>query len=536
MSLQTIFNTVGTCLACATLLWGQQCLAQTLRWSAQNDIQTLDPHAQNDVTTNSLNGNVYEKLTARDEKLAIVAGLAERWQQLSPLVWRFSLRKGVLFHDASVLTADDVVFSVQRAQQPGSGVAQYALALGAVTALDNLTVEFKLAVPNPVFLDHIDTIFIMSRAWCVAHNALALTAFKNKQENYAAKHANGTGAFAVVSREVDVKTVLRSHGQHWGHVAGRVTGNVTDLIFMPIASPAARTAALLTGAVDLVLDPSPQDLVRLNTAPGFKLQSSVENRVVFLGFDQQRDGLLHGNLKTANPLKDVRVRQAIAQAINTNGLQKVVLRGRSLPTGCMAPAPQACYAVPQLDTQRWVFSLAQARELLMQAGYGQGFEVVMDCPSKFEPTCVAIAGMLARINIKLRVNSMPLAPFFDKLEKFDTSMYLLAWGGAETDPQPMMDPLMHSWQPSTGRGVDNYGRFADAQLDALVTASAQEVDPALRAGQVQAALQRHFDNIYHLPLHRPMLTWAMRDTVQPVLAANGHMRGFMVQVGTTLSR
>jgi peptide/nickel transport system substrate-binding protein len=335
----------------------------------------------------------------------------------------------------------------------------------------------------------------------------------------------------VVSREVDVKTVLRSHSQHWGYAAGGVTGNVKDLIFMPIASPAARLAALLTGAVDLVLDPSPQDLARLNTAPGFKLQSSVENRVVFLGFDQQRDSLLHGSLKTANPLKDLRVRQAIAQAINTGELQTVVLRGQSLPTGCMAPAPQACNLAPQLDAQRWPFNLTQARALLAKAGYSQGFEVAMDCPSKYEPTCVAIAGMLARIDIKLRVNSMPLAPFFDKLEKFDTSMYLLAWEGAEADPQPMMDPLMHSWQPSTGRGVDNYGRFADAQLDALITASAKETDPALRAGQVHAALQRHFDNIYHLPLHRPMLTWAMRDTVQPVLAANGHMRGFMVRVG-----
>lgn len=502
----------------------------TLRWSTQSDIQTLDPHAQNDVTTNSLNGNVYEKLTAKDEKLAITTGLAQRWQQVDALTWRFMLRKGVQFHDGTVMTADDVVFSIKRAQKPGSGIAQYAIALGDVSQIDDTTVEFKLLKPNPVFLDHIDTVHIMSRAWCTTNRALTPSSPKNRLEAFAAKNANGTGPFSVVSREIDVKTVMRSHPNYWGLAAGRVTGNVKDLIFVPISSPATRVAALLTGAVDLVLDPTPQDMPRLQNTAGFKLQSGVENRVVFLGFDQLRDALVHGSLKSINPFKDLRVRQAVAHAIDVRELQTQVMRGQSLPTGCLMPSPIACNLVPELDASRWIYDLALSRALLTQAGYAQGFEVTLDCPNRLEPVCVALASMLARVDIKLRVNSMPLANYFEKLEKFDTSFYLLAWGGAETDPQPTMDPIMHSLQSTTGRGVDNYGRFANAQLDALITNAASEVDNVKRQGMLRAALKLHYDNVYHLPVHRQMLTWAMRSNVQPVHAANNHMRAWMVRV------
>lgn len=502
----------------------------TLRWSSQNDIQTLDPHAQNDVTTNSLNGNVYEKLTARDEKLVIVAGLAERWQQVDGLTWRFTLRKGVQFHDGSILTADDVVFSVKRAQQPGSGIAQYAMALGAVSQIDDLTIEFKLAKPNPVFLDQLDTVHIMSRAWCTQHQALTPSSTKNRLEAYAAKNANGTGPFVVVSREIDVKTTMRSNPNYWGLSAGRVTGNVRDLVFIPISNTATRLSALLTDAVDLVLDPAPQDLTRLQSTAGFKLQSGVENRVVFLGFDQQRDSLVHGNLKNVNPFKDLRVRQAVAHAIDMREMQMQVMRGQSLPTGCLMPSPIACSLLPEIDTLRWQFDLPAARALLAQSGFARGFEVVLDCPNRLEPVCIALASMLSRIEIKLRVNTMPLANYFEKLEKFDTSFYLLAWGSAETDPQPTMDPIMHSLQPATGRGVDNYGRFTDAQLDTLITNAASETDKVKRQIMLQGALKIHYDNVYHLPLHRQMLTWAMRSNVQPVHAANNHLRAWMVRV------
>lgn len=381
--------------------------AQTLRWASPGDMQTLDPHAQNDALSNSLNAHLYERLTARDDSLALVPGLAQRWEQLDGLTWRFYLRSGVRFHDGTALDADDVVFSVQRAQHANSGIAQYARALGTPSKLAPGVVEFKLAKPNPVLLDHANAVFIMSKAWCVAHGVSVPFSRKEGQESYALRNANGTGPFVLVRREPDIRTTFTRNAQYWA----QVPGNVKDMVFTPIGSTAARNAALLSGAVDLVIDPAPQDLESLAKMVDIQLRSGVENRVVFLGFDQQRDELLYSSTKGSNPLKDLRVRQAMAHAIDAQALHTYVMRKQSVITGCMTPSPLACVDVPELDAHRPAFDLPRARALLAQAGYPQGFEITLDCPNNRylndEALCVAMATMLAKVNIKVRVNAMP---------------------------------------------------------------------------------------------------------------------------------
>lgn len=169
-------------LGMALLAWACGASAQTLRWAGAGDPQTLDPHSQNESLTNVVNGQIYERLTNRDAKLALVPGLATSWSQTGPLSWRFKLRPGVKFHDGTPLTADDVVFSVQRAKEPTSQIANYANAVGVARRADDLTVDFQLSSFNPVFLQHIDQLWIMSRKWCEAHRAVKPLDFKNKEE------------------------------------------------------------------------------------------------------------------------------------------------------------------------------------------------------------------------------------------------------------------------------------------------------------------------------------------------------------------
>lgn len=504
--------------------------AQVLRWASQGDMQTLDPHAQNDALSNSLNAHVYERLTARDEGLALVPGLAQRWEQVDGLTWRFTLRAGVRFHDGALLSADDVVFSVLRAQHANSGIAQYARALGTPARLAADTVEFKLTKPNPVLLDHVDAVFIMNKAWSAAHGVAVPFSRKEGQTSYALHHANGTGAYTLVRREPDVRTTFTRNAKYWAELPG----NVQEVVFTPISNAAARSAALLSGAVDLVIDPAPQDLQALAQASDLRLRSGVENRVIFLGFDQQRDELLYSSAKGRNPFKELTVRQAMAHAIDAQALHTYTMRRQSVLTGCLTPSPLACAGIPELDANRPAFDLVRARALLAQAGYPQGFEVTLDCPNNRylndEALCVAIAGMLAKINIKVRVNAMPRAQFFAKLEKLDSSFYLLGWGGAETDAQPTMDPLMHSYDAATGRGDENSGRFSDPALDALIDAAAVEANPVKRKDLVRQALLLHHSQLYHLVLHRQMLTWAMHRTIDAQPAANNHMRSWLVRM------
>ncbi|MGS0757287.1 ABC transporter substrate-binding protein, partial [Roseateles sp. GG27B] len=282
--------------------------AQTLRWASQGDSQTMDPHSQNEGLTNMVNGQIYERLTSRDRQLTIVPSLATEWTQVAPLLWRFKLRPGVKFHDGSAFTADDVVFSIQRAKESSSQISAYANGVGSVRKVDELTVEFALTAFNPVFLQHLDTLWIMSKSWSEKNRATRPLDFKNKEESFTSLNANGTGPYVLVARQPGVKTVFKRNAAWWG----KATGNVQDVVLTPIANDATRLAALVSGEIDFVLDPAPRDLPRLRNTGGIQVIDGPENRLIFIGMDQGRDKLLYGQVPgDKNPFKDVRVRRAL---------------------------------------------------------------------------------------------------------------------------------------------------------------------------------------------------------------------------------
>ena len=217
--------------------------AQTMRWASQGDAQTMDPVSQNEGLTNSINQMVYERLIRRDKNLNIVPSLATEWQQTSPTNWRFKLRPNVKFHDGSPFTADDVVFSVMRAREPTSQIANYASALGTPKKVDDMTVEFQLAAPNPIFLQHLDAVFIMSKSWSEKNKVLKPLDFKNKEESYASFNANGTGPYMLATRQPGIKTTHKRYAGWWT----KHDGNVQEEVFTPISNDATRLAALVSG-------------------------------------------------------------------------------------------------------------------------------------------------------------------------------------------------------------------------------------------------------------------------------------------------
>jgi peptide/nickel transport system substrate-binding protein len=232
---------------CVLLLWAAfgaplTSHAQTLRWASQGDPLTMDPHSQNEGLTNAVNGQVYERLTRRDRQLNIVPALATEWQQTGLTTWRFKLRSGVRFHDGTPLTAEDVVFSVNRAKDPVGTFSVYANALGTPVALDAQTVEFRLPQVSPVFMQHVDSIVIMSKAWAERHRVLRPLDFKNKEESFASFNANGTGPYMLVARQPGIKTSFRRNPAWWA----RHEGNVQEIVYTPIANDATRLAALIS--------------------------------------------------------------------------------------------------------------------------------------------------------------------------------------------------------------------------------------------------------------------------------------------------
>ena len=491
--------------------------AKTLRWASQGDPQTADPFSQNEGLTNMFSQSVHDTLVMRDNALKLVPGLALSWQQVNATTWRFNLRRGVKFHDGSPFTADDVVFSYERAQHPNSQLRQYAVPVGKPRRIDDYTVEFVQDKPNPITLEHATTIYIMSKAWAEKNKVERPLDFKAKEETYASRNANGTGAWILAAREPGVKTVLKRNPDWWGAKEARAPGNVTEVVYTQVSADATRTAALLSGQIDFVLDPPPQDLARLEASKDTKVVRGQENRIVFFGFDQRRDELLYSNVKGRNPFKDARVRQAVYQAIDIEALRTRTMRGSALPTGGMTPS--IVPSSPEIE-QRLPHDPAKAKQVLTDAGYPSGFEVTLDCPNNRyvndEEICIAVAAMLTRVGIQTKVTAMPRATYFPKLEKHDTSFFMLGWGGAITDAQTTLSPVLRSPDEKTGNGSFNYGRYVNAKLDALIDAASVEMNADKRRQMIWDALKEHNAQVHHVPLHRQMIPWAMRSGVTVV--------------------
>ncbi len=485
--------------------------AQTLRWSSQGDPQTLDPYSQNEGLTNMFNGQIYDYLVARDKQLAIVPSLATEWRQDSPTRWTFKLRRGVKFHDGRPFTADDVVFSMNRARDKNSQIAVYATPLGDAKKIDDYTVEFDSTQFDPVFLQHLNTVFIMSKSWCEEHQVTRPQNFVAKEETWTALHANGTGPYMLVSRQPDVRSVLRRNPNYWGHIEG----NVQEVVYTPIRNSATRVAALLSHELDFVLDPPTSDVERLRATPGIQVVDGPENRILFIGMDQGRDELLYSSVKGKNPFKDLRVRKALYEAVDIELIRTRLMAGQSQPTGATVPSRAGSLDDPEVE-KRLPFDLDGAKKLMAEAGYAAGFEVTLDCPNNRylndERLCLALASMWAKINVKVHVNSMPRTTYFPKIDKLDTSLYLLGWGGSITDPESIFTPIYRNRGPD-GVGFYNYGNYKDDTLDALAAASSREADPVKRAALIKQVFLRHNEQVHHIPLHRQVIPWAARTGV-----------------------
>ena len=503
--------------------------AQTLRWASQGDAQTMDPHSQNEGLTNAINGQVYETLVRRDKQLNLVAALATEWAQTGPLNWRFKLRPSVKFHDGSPFTAEDVVFSINRGKELTSQLNVYANAVGTPVAVDPLTVEFRLAQVNPVFMQHIGALWIMSKSWAEKNRVLRPLDFKNKEESYASFHANGTGPYMLASRQPGIRTTYKRNPNWWG----RFEGNVQEIVYTPISNDATRLAALVSGEIDFVLDPAPRDIARLRNTAGVKIVEGPENRIVFIGMDQHRDELLHGSVKGKNPFKDARVRRALYQAVDIETMRTKLMNGLSVPTGGMTPSPLAAYNDPDIE-RRLPFDLAAARRLMAEAGYADGFEVVLDCPNNRyvndEEICIALAAMWAQVKVRVKVNGMPRTTYFPKLEKYDTSLYMLGWGGAVTDAETTLTPVMRNLGDK-GVGLYNYGRSRNDKFDALAAQSSVEPDAKKREQLIKTALREWRDQVHTIPLHRQVIPWAARANVNVVHRADNWLEVSWVTIG-----
>ncbi|MBO9679747.1 MAG: ABC transporter substrate-binding protein [Acidovorax sp.] len=497
--------------------------ASTFRFARASDVSSWDVHAQNVGVNNALHSAVYETLVEYNSKtFKPEPQLAAEWKRVSPTQLRVTLRQGVKFSDGSPLTAEDVKFSLERAKAKTSNYAVYAQGIDRVEVVDAKTVDIFSDVPNPVLVNQLTELRIMSKPWAEKNNATAPKDIKASDEPYTHRNALGTGPFVLKSWSPDQRIVLSANPHWWGK--GKFPGNVTDIVYTPIKSDATRTAALLSGEVDFIIDPSLQDVGRIRQAPGLKVLDGAENRTIFLGMDQFREELVGSSVKGKNPLKDVRVRKALYQAIDINAIQRVVLRGLAQPTGALV-ARQVNGWTQKADA-RWPYDAEAARKLLSEAGYPQGFEVDFACSAgryiNDEALCQAITAQWAKVGVKAKLRTLPFVTYFPMIQRNEASIYLLGWGVPTFDAFYTLQSLVRS-PGAGGDGNFNLGRFSDPQQDALIERIKKETDAATRNGLIEQALLKDHALISHIPLYNQIIPWAATQKVDIIHRADNRI-------------
>ncbi|MBD5771349.1 ABC transporter substrate-binding protein [Marinomonas colpomeniae] len=484
--------------------------AETFRWASNTDPQTMDPHAVNSAPVLSFLNNVYEGLVRRGEAMAIEPSLATSWE---PLVgqngWRFHLRENVTFQNGAAFTAEDVLFSYQRASSEAADVRSWFAPVADVTVVDDYTIDFVTTAPNPLFPDSIANFMILDKGWAEKNNAVLPA---SDAENFATMNVNGTGPFVLSSRDPGVKTVLKPYSGWWD----TATHNVTEAVFTPIGNPATGIAALLSGEIDFIQPIPLQDAKQVESRKGFKILEGEETRVIMFGFGHEHEKLLYSSdVKDANPFKDPRVRLAASHAINMASIDRVLFRGKIEAASQLVPAGISGYS--EKNAARHEYDPKRAKELLAEAGYPNGFSFGLKCTNdryiNDEALCRAAASMLSAVGLKAKLSTGPVRDYWTQLRADDFDMYLLGWSPGTFDMEHPIRFLLHSQDDAKKLGSWNFGNYSNARVDELLPLIQQEINPTNRQNLIDEVVSITQKDAAYIPLYTQPLIWATKENV-----------------------
>ncbi len=515
---------LSAALLATTAITATSLSAETLRWARASEALTLDPHSQNEGPTTTLMHQIYEPLIIRNMAGEMEAALATSWEPSAenPNVWVFQIREGVTFHGGEAFDASDVAFSLNRAMQESSNFKELLSGVVDIRATGDFAIEIETDGPNPLLPNNLTNIMMMDEGWSVENGAENVQDYAAGEDTFAARNVNGTGPFVLESRTADVQTVLQANAGYWG--AGEFPLDVTEIIFTPIQNPATRLAAFLSGEVDFIQDVPTQDLERVDAEDGIGLGSGPQNRVIFFGMNVGADDLERDDVDGANPLADVRVRQAMNMAINREAIQAIVMRGQSAPAGVISPPPVNGWTA-ELDAYPAV-DMEAALALMAEAGYADGFSIQLDCPNdryvNDEAICQAAVGMFAQLGITVNLSAVPRAQHFPLIANGETDLYMLGWGVPTYDAEYIFNFLYHT--RNDGRGSWNGTGFSNEAMDDMIVSLSSETDLEVRNGTIADLFAMAQDELIYLPVHNQVLNWGISDAWTTLVDADDQVK------------
>ncbi|WP_328702575.1 ABC transporter substrate-binding protein [Belnapia mucosa] len=499
------------CCLASTLLAGDPAAAQrpadTVILGLAAPATSVDPHFFNAAPNAQLSAHVFSRLVERDARVQLQPGLAESWRAIAPTVWEFRLRPGVKWHDGHAFTAEDVAFSLARApnvpNSPG-GYGSFLRMVKQVEVVDPLTIRLHTKQPHSLLPTEIGYIAIIAR-----HAAQGATT----EDFNSGKAAIGTGPYRLLSHTANDRTELARNEawfgprEPWSRVTLRFLGN-----------DAARTAAVLAGDVDLIDQVPSADLARLKSDPRVAVSEIQGLRLIYLQADFSRDGMLPfvtdgaGQPLPRNPFRDVRVRRALSIAINRQALAERVMEGAARPAGQWLP-PGVYSHDP--GTPVPPFAPEEARRLLAEAGYPEGFRLTLHSPNDRYPndarTAQAVAQMWTRIGIRTEVAALPWSAFSARSARQEFAMRLLGWGSTTGEASYLLANVLGTYDPSARRGASNAGRYSNPALDALTDRATATLDPEEREAMLRQAVHMASEVVALIPLFHLVNAWAARS-------------------------
>ena len=478
-----------------------------LKMAYDADPVTLDIHEQLSGGILQLSHMTFDPLVRWNSDLSFEPRLAESWERVDENTMRFKLREGVTFHSGNELTAADVKFTLDRLQRSQDFKAIFKPFSG-INIIDDYTFELVTNEPYPLVLNTATYIFPLDSEFYSGQTegGKDKSAILKHGNSFASENLSGTGPYKVTSRKQGVRVEFERFDNYWDTDS---PGNVGKIVLTPIKENNTRVSALLSGGVDFIAPVPPNDLERIERDNEVSLVTMSGTRIILFQMNQER----------VEAFKDPRVREAFAYAINQKGIAAKIMKGFATPAAQMSPAGYQGHN----DSLEPRYDVEKAQSLMKEAGYEDGFTISMMAPNNRyvndDKIAQAVAAMLARINIKVDLKTLPKAQYWTEFDNRAADMMLIGWHADTEDSANFFEFLTFCPDADSGAGQYNAGNYCNPEVDALVDKASVETDMDKRADMLQEAEKRLYDDAAFIPLHWQDLAWASKENVniEPVL-------------------
>ncbi len=515
-------KTLLSSLMAVALLSSVGAQAQTLNIAFADPLSSIDPQLNNHAGDRSVDLHFWDLLVENNYN-KLQPGLALSWKNIDPKTWEFKLRPNVKWQDGKPFSADDVIFSYQRARNvPGSVAtfAGYLRTVESVTAKDPLTLVIKTTIPNPDLPLNLASVHIVSKH----------IGEKATTENYNSGAAMiGTGPYKWISYVPGEQVVMERNNDYWG--TKQLWAKVN---YRYINNAAARTAALLSGDVDVIDKVSVSDLSKLKQSPSVKVFPYNGLRVLLLQptFHEGPNQYItdnNGKPLDKNPLLDPRVRKALSLAINRKAIIDRILQGAATEANQWMPAGTFGY---NPDIKNIPNDVNQAKKLLADAGFPQGFKLTIHVPNDRYPqapeTMQAVAQFWTRIGVKTQVEVLPWASYSARANKNEFAVSVLAWGNGTGEASYALVNVLATVDAKKGLGASNWNHYSNPAIDKALTDSTEEFDPAKREAILRNAAKIVSDDAGIIPLYHYQNIWAAKKGLKVTPASSDRTTAMMV--------